>query len=162
MTIFQWHCYEEREQMSEHVRSAAWKQSNFGTLKSCEYRLFLNRKVTTKNAPHLKVDLSSPISVRRDWIVPLKMVAKMCGHWPYGLPPRVLAGYIEDLARNFIFRTESQCHGSPPGSNKVSNSFFYSSWSRVNQLGEISCLHFQVSFPFRSNLIKIILICIFI
>ncbi|TGZ54273.1 hypothetical protein DBV15_06260 [Temnothorax longispinosus] len=30
-------------------------------------------------------------------------------------PTCVLAGYIEDPARNFIFRTESQCHGNPPG-----------------------------------------------
>lgn len=58
-----------------------------------------------------------------DWIVPLKIVAKMSGHWPNGLPPRVLAGYIEDPTRNFIFRTESQCHGSLHGSNQVSNSF---------------------------------------
>lgn len=28
-----------------------------------------------------------------------------------------LAGYIEDPAKNFIFRTESQCHGNPPGNN---------------------------------------------
>jgi len=32
-------------------------------------------------------------------------------------PTCVLTGYIEDPARNFIFRTESQCHGNLPENN---------------------------------------------
>lgn len=63
-----------------------------------------------------------------DWTVPLKMVAKMSGHWPNGLPPRVSATYIEDTAKNFIFRTESHTKhtGSLPGSSQVSNTILRS------------------------------------
>lgn len=75
---------------------------------------FLHRKVITKNS--LKKRPFGILASQRDWIVSLKMVAKMSGHWPNGLPPRILASYIEDPAKNFIFRTESQCHGSLPES----------------------------------------------
>lgn len=43
--------------------------------------------------------------------VPLKIEPKPSDHWPNGFPPRASASYIEDPARNFIFRTESQCQG---------------------------------------------------
>lgn len=51
------------------------------------------------------------------------MVAKMSGHWPNGLPPRVLAGYIEDLARG-ISSSELRVSVTEVhlGGNQVSNS----------------------------------------
>lgn len=78
-----------------------------------------NRKILTKSIR--KVDLQDRRwRVAEDWSVPLKIVPKMRGHWPFSLPPRECTSYIEHLTWNFIFRTESQCQGSPPESNKVS------------------------------------------
>lgn len=70
----------------------------------------------------LKVVLRDPRrTVAEDWPVPLKMMPKVRGHWPCALPPRKCASYIEDHARNSIFRAGSQCQGSPFGGNEVSS-----------------------------------------
>lgn len=79
-----------------------------------------NRKIWTKSIRKVDLRDRQRTEAAEDWSVPLKIVPKVCGHWPCGLPPRESASYIEHLAWNFIFRTESQCQGSLPGSNEVS------------------------------------------